>query len=423
MVNIEIQPLQAMNDVPWHIKVSNLRPSSKYTIVSSCQPDVDFNTFKAYAHYISDDKGVIDVNTMASFGGTYTGIEPMGLMWSLAVEKEEQRADINSPEYNKRIFFKRNVQYPVEVTISVSEGHDKFENSRDLDAASFLAQQHVERQYMSPLCQRIPIREGRLRGTLFVPKGEGPFHAVLDIYGGGGGLYETRASLLASHRYVTLALAFYAFDDLPTELNTDLEYFLEAIDFLLSLPFVQKSGVGILSLCFGGSLAMHIATICPKVKALVNVCGSSYLTTGFTVTYKGVRLFSGGNSDAKKITDKGISYIDVSPVIEDHCIPIEKAVNCKFLFINGEDDKTVSWTHGKILHSRCPDRSQLFVYPEAGHIIDPPYNPHNEGRWLKGLKFALVYGGSIRGHSRAQEDAWKQILTFFGKNLSISSMI
>ena len=422
MANIEVQPCKSMNDIPWHIKVTGLQPNQKYTIVSSCKPEEDVSTFLAYAHYVSDQNGMIDVNTLASMGGTYTGIEPMGLMWSLTVEKEALKASIYSSEYNDRIFMKRNVFNPVEVTISICEGHNKFEDKNSLHAATFLAQQLVERQYMSQQCQRIPVREGRLRGTLFVPKGEGPFHSVLDIYGGGGGLQETRASLLASHHYVTLALAFYSFDDLPDYLDTDLEYFLEAIDFLLSLSYVQKSGVGVLSLCFGASLAMHIATICPKVKALVNVCGSSYLQSG-RITYKGEPLFYSANFDKMKVTDKGISFIDVYPVMEEYCIPIETAVNCRFLIINGEDDMIIPWSHGKVLQNRCPDRCELRVYPKAGHIIDPPYNPHNEARWLKGLKVALVYGGTMTGHARAQENAWKQVLEFFEKHLSINSKI
>ena len=94
---------------------------------------------------------------------------------------------------------------------------------------------------MSPQCQRIPVKEGRLRRTLFVQKGKGPFPAVLDIYGGGGGLQKAQASLLASHNYVTLSLAYYVFDDLPDHVEgIELKYFLEAIDYLLSLKYVES---------------------------------------------------------------------------------------------------------------------------------------------------------------------------------------
>ena len=422
MASIEIYPVKSMNDLPWHIKVTHLQPHQKYTLASSCKPEEDAKTFIAYAHYASNENGVIDVDTMMSLGGTYTGIEPMGLMWSLTAEKGILNADLFSSEYNDRIFMKKTVWPPMEVTISVCEGFRKFEAERELQSTAFLAKKIVERLYMSPQCQRIPVREGRLRGTLFVPAGNGPFHAILDLYGGGGGLQEARSALLSSHNYVTFALAYYSFDDLPTQLEIELEYFLEAIDFMLSLPYVQKSGVGILSLCFGGALAMLIATICPKVKAVVNIGGGSYLGGGF-VTYQNKLLFSTGDFDKVKVISKGFVMADIYPVSEELCTPIEKAMNCRFLFINGEDDQCVSWNHGKMLHSRCPNRSKLCVYPEAGHMIDPPFNPNSDSRWLKGLRATLCFGGTTKGHAHAQEQAWKEILEFFEKHMNINSMI
>ena len=390
MATIEVEPLQAMNDIPWHIKVINLQPNRKYTIVSSCKPELDASTFIAYAHYVSDASGFINVDDMMSLGGTYTGVEPMGLMWSLIADKSTQNFDIYSPQYNDRVFMKKNVLSPVEVTIAVCEGHEKFDEVNDLQSAKFLARKIVERQYMSSQCARLPVREGRLRGSLYVPSGKGPYRAILDIYGGGGGLQEIRASLLASHNYVTFAIAYYSYDDLPKSSDgIELEYFLEAIDFLLTLPYVQKSGIGVLSISFGGSLAMHIATLCSKVKAVVNICGPSCITGNTKTTFRKEQVSFALNASKIKKTEKGMVYFECNPVIEERCVHIEKAVNCRFLFIYGECDKTVSPSHGVLLHSRCPNRSKLIIYPEAGHIIDPPYNPLNEGRWLKLINSAM----------------------------------
>lgn len=74
--------------------------------------------------------------------------------------------------------------------------------------------------------------------------GEGRFPGVLDLFGGAGGLLEFRASLLASHGFASLALAYFGYDDLPAHLDkVDLDYFEEAADFLLRHPkviFVSK---------------------------------------------------------------------------------------------------------------------------------------------------------------------------------------
>jgi hypothetical protein len=44
------------------------------------------------------------------------------------------------------------------------------------------------------------------------PEGPGPFPGVLDMWGGGGGLVEYRAALLASHGFAAMAL-MYLFPD------------------------------------------------------------------------------------------------------------------------------------------------------------------------------------------------------------------
>lgn len=101
----------------------------------------------------------------------------------------------------------------------------------------------------SPLLHRNPLnnlerkiserKAGAVNGvmlpfTLFPALGPGPFPGVIDIFGVGGGLLEYRASLLASHGFATLALAYYDFDDLPTRLDSiHLDYFEEAVSYML----------------------------------------------------------------------------------------------------------------------------------------------------------------------------------------------
>lgn len=63
----------------------------------------------------------------------------------------------------------------------------------------------------------------------------------MDLFGGVGGLIEFRASLLAAHGFAVLALAYFAYEDLPKLLQeVDLEYFEEAANLLLAHPKVFK---------------------------------------------------------------------------------------------------------------------------------------------------------------------------------------
>lgn len=65
---------------------------------------------------------------------------------------------------------------------------------------------------------------------------------MIDLFGGAGGLIEFRAGLLASRGFAVLALAFFAYDDLPRTLTQlDLEYFEEAAELLLRHPKVSPA--------------------------------------------------------------------------------------------------------------------------------------------------------------------------------------
>ena len=64
--------------------------------------------------------------------------------------------------------------------------------------------------------------------------GNGPFLGVVDLFGSAGGLLEYRSAQLASRGIASLALAFFAYDDLPKKLEEfDISYFEEAVEFLL----------------------------------------------------------------------------------------------------------------------------------------------------------------------------------------------
>lgn len=65
----------------------------------------------------------------------------------------------------------------------------------------------------------------RPSSNLFVPaSGPGPFPGLLDMWGGGGGLVEYRASLLASHGYASFALKYLTSGELGLA-ELELNYF------------------------------------------------------------------------------------------------------------------------------------------------------------------------------------------------------
>ncbi|MED6269382.1 hypothetical protein CHARACLAT_032526 [Characodon lateralis] len=101
------------------------------------------------------------------------------------------------------------------VHISLLEGHVSPSEQQITELAAVTA----ERWYIAPGVKRIEIRQNGVVGTLFVPPGPGPFPAVLDLWGMGGGLIEYRSSLLASRGYVSFSLAYFGHKDLPSPPN------------------------------------------------------------------------------------------------------------------------------------------------------------------------------------------------------------
>ena len=57
--------------------------------------------------------------------------------------------------------------------------------------------------------------------------GDGPFPAVIDLFGTVGGITEYRSALLASRGFASLALPYFLYKDLPKHLfDLNLDYFL-----------------------------------------------------------------------------------------------------------------------------------------------------------------------------------------------------
>ncbi|XP_042562803.1 peroxisomal succinyl-coenzyme A thioesterase-like [Clupea harengus] len=254
---LSVQPTRALVDEKFQIVVRNLHPKQEVT-VHSLHHSEDKDYWEAFGHYISDENGTVTVMEDASRGGTYTGTEPMGLLWSLR--------PIPGSRHGLRLR-KRNVLSPMVVNISVYKGH----MNQGFSEEAALATVVTERWYLAPGVQRVDIREQGVKGTLFIPPGLGPFAAVLDIWGGGGGLVEYRAALLASHGFVALALEYLTLNKKQT-LDIETGYFEMAYHILQSLPQVSSDRVAVLGLSLGASITLTLAAYSKTAKPRCCVC-------------------------------------------------------------------------------------------------------------------------------------------------------
>lgn len=276
------------------------------------------------------------------------------------------------------------------------------------------------------LCQALTCGILILTGFVFVV-------GVVDLQGGAGGLKESKASLLSSHGFATLALAYFAYDDLPSlPQYIDLDYIEEAVEWLYHHPKVLRDGIAIQSYCLGSWVAFLLASYrTDLVKAMVAV-SPWHAPLWKPYRYKGKLSNKFRYPEENiKITDGGLIFRYCMPLAKEVAVPsaelpavtpVEK-ITCPVLFVFGTDDLLIDcdFTVGYILEQlRAVGKESLCTvmrFPGAGHRIEPPYNPHYHTTYMKPFKQHWVLGGETKSHALAQEISWHKILNFLQQNL------
>ncbi|NP_001188466.1 acyl-CoA thioesterase 18 [Danio rerio] len=417
---LTVQPRRGLVDEKFQIVITNLLPNQEVTLHSLHQSE-DKDFWEAFGHYISDEHGTVTVAKDESLGGTYEGTEQMGLLWSLRPVPGSRSA---------LRLRKTNVLTPMVVNISVYNGH----LSQGFSKTSVLATTVTERWYMAPGVQRVNIRENGVRGTLFLPPGPGPYPGVLDLWGGGGGLVEYRSALLASHGFASMALEYLSPDELRTA-DVDVSYFENAYQILQNHPKVQKNKMAMLGLSFGSAITFSMAAYSTIIKPQCCVCIS-----GSHVVPVDKSLFE-VFEEIKKNMDKVHVNEDnhviqrgmILPIPSDPAQKIDVGrIKCPVMLVNGGDDQNWASVESaqdmEMMMEKAGNRHLLTVltYPDAGHLIEPPYTPHFRATnfILQEMKekIVMLWGGQTKPHAYAQEDSWEKILAFFHQHLYSSNI-
>ncbi|XP_030281718.1 acyl-coenzyme A thioesterase 3-like isoform X3 [Sparus aurata] len=326
-----VQPSRGLVDEMFIILVQKA-PSGFQLTVHALHKCEDGHSWEAFGHYTADTIGTVNVSEDPSLGGTYSGVEQMGLLWSL------RPVPGSKPGLRLR---KMNVQIPMEVTISVYQGHQTEGFMDQVPLASVV----VERWYMAPGVSRIPITEDGLTATLFLPPGPGPFPGLLDLWGGGGQLVEYRASLLASHGIATLALDYLTPKiTKQTGKMVDLQYFEKAYKVLEQHPQVHGSRIGMLGLSLGTSITFNMAVYSKVMKLRCAVCISGSHVQPVNGSVEEMLQNLHRNPDRAYFSEENevISRDMQLPIPTEPTLKVDMGrLRCPLLVVVGEDDQ--SW--------------------------------------------------------------------------------
>lgn len=414
---LTVNPSRGLVDERFTVLVRRLPPIQQVTLHSQIHSE-DGDLWEAFSHYVSGTTGAVNVANDASLGGTYDGVEPMGLLWSIR--------PVPGSRTGLRLR-KKDIHTPMLVHISVYQGH----LSQSFKDQTALTSVVIERWYMAPGVRRVEFTEGGVTGTLFLPPGPGPFPALLDLWGGGGGLVEYRSALLASRGYVSLALEYMTPKTSQKEtVHVGNAYFEAAFKVLQEHPQVCADRVAIMGLSFGTSVALGMAVYSKVIQPRCLVCLSG----------SHVQPVKGSLADVFAEINKNVGntrYDEENRVIwRDLLLPIPSdplkkvdmgQLKCPLLLIVGEDDQnwpaSESAEDMKEMMERAGNSHLLTIlsYPGAGHLIEPPYSPHirasNFMTAESRQKVLVLWGGETVPHSHAQEDSWKRTLDFLEEHL------
>ena len=424
---LSVLPEEGLMDMPVSIMISGVDPYAKITLKAYCK-DKKNHAWSSESVFQANDQGIIDLQAQAPISGSYEGIDPMGLFWSM-----------ESPEES---YFSTD-QDKVKITI------DMIQNGKLLD------KKIISRLYVSNDVTRKCIKKQGIVGTLFTPKapkGTG----IITLSGSEGGLSERKAKLLASHGYTVLALAYFGEEGLPELLaNIPLEYFKNAFTWLMKQSTIQEKKIVLVGTSRGGELALLLASKFPKeISGVIAYVPSSVIYGGYapTINEKTVAWTLNGKTikkEAPAFTDDEMKQLANKHKIPLHdgsyndpyestsaflygmkidpsgfniaSIEVEK-IESPILIISGEDDKMwPSSLYGDLIMERLNkmkssiDR-KLLKYPDAGHAISFPYEMAFEKPFYHPVaKKWFILGGSKKGNANANQNSWKEVLNYLDR--------
>lgn len=419
---IVVTPEHALLDEPVEIIISNL-PANVHVTLEASLKDKDNNAWISRATFQSDDKGVINVAKQAPLSGSYKGIDPMGLFWSMSPTMKNQTLVmlllLNLTPFELSVF------------------SDK----------KLLTRKTIYRRYIAPNVEKKEIREQGIVGTLFYPKGK-KSPGVMIIPGSSGQLPGYVSQLLASHGYAVFELRYFGIEGLPKQLSLiPLEYFKNAMHWLKKQPHVDGDKIALMGQSTGGELALLLASTFPgKMNAVIALSAPSFVLGSWTYKNKPIPFVSLSDKEMLEIAREGRFALHKGTIehpfqllgkiylyemktgkfkkfIQEAVIPVEN-ICCPLLILSGDDDKLWPCSlFGKNIMERLDSygskiKRRFINYLNAGNnlllippepSIDLPFQLP-EGSWS-------IHGGSTEGNARAHKEAWQEILNFLEQTL------
>lgn len=391
---ILVQPQSALADEAVSIQVVGLEAGQTITVTASMSDDArPSREWASWARFTASGAGMVDLTSQAPLTGTYRGVDPMGLLWSMTSEV---------PRGMHLPHFVNGATSALVVTFMAETAED------DLGPA-YLRRIRLPNSVESV---SLSVDEQGFMGRFYLPDGAGPFPALLVLGGSGGAPDLPKAALLAARGYATLAVTYFGRAPLPNVLaDIPLEYFKTAIDWLQAQERVDAAKIGVLGTSRGGELALLLGATYPQLKAVISYVGSGVVFPGYTRNPQDLR-------PAWTYQSTPVPY-SLSPEDADQATIAVERIDGPVLLISGGDDRQWPSTQlSKIAIARLeqhdhPYTFEHLAYEGAWHFIGIPYLPARGEAYthpVSGVRYAI--GGTPEANARASIDSWARALAF-----------
>jgi dienelactone hydrolase len=406
---LTIDPADTLYDAPTRIIGQGLPPGSDATLRLELRGGAGAR-WRSEATFVVPQSGTVDLSKATPQSGTYDGVEPMGLFWSAQCLEPG-----HPPAPAEQL-----VPWTGALTL-VLDGQE-------------VASTAVTRRFVADDIDVSDIREQGMVATLFRPMAVAPLPGVIVLTGSGGGLNNRQAALLASHGFVTLALAYFGIEHLPAQLvDIPLEYLETGLEWLADHPAVAGRPVGVVGPSKGGELALLLGATFPRVKAVVAYVPSGLVHQGISFdanrvssswTHRGeplpfVSMTPGAlqPSTPLRLREGYLSTLDDPARVAAATIAVERT-NGAILQLSGEDDGMwpstpfAALVEQRLTNRAFPHEHRHVSYPGAGHSFIIPNTPTPP---IPGATFE--FGGTPAGTAHAAEASWRETISFLDRHL------
>jgi dienelactone hydrolase len=428
---IIITPETALIDEKVEIVLEGFEPDQRVTLKASMDNLLGMSSkWISQATFIAGADGCINIAEQAPVSGSYTGVDAMGLFWSMKANK--------SPKLKKTGSLKDIELFPASI-VKLSAEVDGIEKAATT----------CSRLYAAPQVTTRDVTDEGFIGRFFYNPASGPRPAMIVVGGSDSSLEYAQAiaSLLASHGFTALALAYFGINNLPPLLSSiPLEYFRTALNWLQAQPETNPYQMGIWGRSKGGELALLLGSRFREIKAVLAHTPSALvfqeLGKGFTPasttpwTWLGkplpyiklkVNLPAFQTKTMFKMTfgrqvrfDK-VYLESLQNIKPDNSsfIPAERTSG-PIMLVSAQDDAI--WPSAlfcNMITQRLEQKGFKYQvthlnYENTGHNISPPYLPTTTPR---------MNGGQPAENAFAAEDSWHKALDFFKTNLQATNPV